>query len=530
MPGKTKAHSFPRLEAAVVIQDAEPADFERAISTAGYGKFNVILYIVSTAAGWSSVFETTTMSYVFPAAECDLQLTLNHKGILNAITYAGMISSACLWGYLCDTLGRKKLLYIGLLLDGLFFLMAASSQNFPLLMVAKFLGGFIINGPFAALTAYLSEFHCAKNRARVQMILGAIFSLGNLLLPVLALIILPVQMNFNIGNLEFHSWNIYLMVSALPALASGLAFIFLPESPKFLMAMGKNEEALEVFQRVYRINTGRPMETYPIKNLVDEIKIYTIDVNNSEDNDSVTKTKNTGFRDGFQNISPTFFWPNITKMVLVSLLQFMTMMSLNTLRLWLPQIYQAMNDYRYYNNDEEATLCEMLEIFQLTNDSMNTTKACEVNSNNTEVYIISMIVAITSIFGYITAGTLINSIGKKKLLSILGLVSGSMAMTMYLSRNVLSTIIFSAMFVTFGSIGINVILAVVVDLTPTSLRTMSVSLTMMFGRLGAALGNMGFPYLLESGCAPPFFSVGSVMIGCSFLACFLPNTDMKALQ
>lgn len=45
------------------------------------------------AAGWSSVFETTTMSYVFPAAECDLQLTLSHKGLLNAVTYSGKIIS-----------------------------------------------------------------------------------------------------------------------------------------------------------------------------------------------------------------------------------------------------------------------------------------------------------------------------------------------------------------------------------------------------------------------------------------------------
>ncbi|CAH1111066.1 unnamed protein product [Psylliodes chrysocephalus] len=529
MPAKIKIHSFSKLE-AVLIHDAEPADFERAISASGYGKFNVILYIISTAAGWSSVFETTTMSYVFPAAECDLKLTLNDKGWLNAVTYAGMISSAFIWGFLCDTLGRKKLLIIGLLLDGLFLMMAALSQNFILLMVAKFLGGFIINGPFAALTAYLSEFHCAKQRARVQMILGAIFSLGNLILPILALIILPVNMNFNLGILEFHSWNIYLMISSLPALASGIAFIFLPESPKFLMSIGDNEKALDVFKEVYRVNTGFSAESYPIKYLVDETKINNFDISSTTSDVIVAKTTQQFFKEGIHQIKPIFVAPQITKILLVFLLQFMIMMGLNTLRLWLPQIYQAMNDYQFYHN-ESATLCESLEVFQPKNDGINITKItqCVVNSNNTEVYTNSMLVATTSIIGYITAGTLINSLGKKKLLGILGLISGSMAMTLYFSKTVASTIAFSAMFVTFGSIGINVILAVVVDLIPTSLRTMAVSLTMMFGRFGAALGNLIFPYLLESGCAPPFFSVGSVMIGCAFLAYFLPDTDMKAL-
>ncbi|CAH1169121.1 unnamed protein product, partial [Phyllotreta striolata] len=493
MPKETKVHSFSKLE-AVLIHDAEPADFEKAISTSGYGKFNVILYVISTAAGWSTVFETTTMSYVFPAAECDLQLTLNDKGWLNAVTYAGMISSAFVWGFLCDTFGRKKLLIIGLLLDGIFLMMAALSQNFPLLMIAKFLGGFIINGPFAALTAYLSEFHCAKQRARVQMILGAIFSLGNLILPVLALIILPVNMDFRVGMLEFHSWNVYLMISSLPALASGVAFIFLPESPKFLMSTGNNAKALEVFRQVYKVNTGYPAESYPIKYLIDETLNNNYDINKdvNEDNDGVTVTKTARqmFKGGIHQMKPIFVGPHVPRIILVFALQFLIMMGVNTLRLWLPQIYQAMNDYKFQHNGS-APLCDSLEIFQPKYDDINVTKfKCEANSNNSEVYTNSMIVATTSIIGYITAGTLINSLGKKTILCILGLISGSMSMTLYFSKTITSTILLSSMFVTFGSIGINVILAVVVDLIPTSLRTMAVSLTMMFGRFGAALGNL----------------------------------------
>lgn len=54
---------------------------------------------------------------------------------------------------------------------------------------------FSINGPFAALTSYLSEFHGTKHRARVQMVLGTIFSIGSLILPLLALGILPLDIN-----------------------------------------------------------------------------------------------------------------------------------------------------------------------------------------------------------------------------------------------------------------------------------------------------------------------------------------------
>lgn len=67
--------------------DEEPADFETAITAAGWGKFHLLVYVLSITSGWSSNFETTTMSYVFPAAECDLNLNLEHKGLLNAATY-----------------------------------------------------------------------------------------------------------------------------------------------------------------------------------------------------------------------------------------------------------------------------------------------------------------------------------------------------------------------------------------------------------------------------------------------------------
>lgn len=59
---------------------------------------------------------------------------------------------------------------------------------------------FSINGPFAALTSYLSEFHGTKHRARVQMVLGTIFSIGSLILPLLALVILPLDIQLKVNS------------------------------------------------------------------------------------------------------------------------------------------------------------------------------------------------------------------------------------------------------------------------------------------------------------------------------------------
>lgn len=507
--------------------DEEPADFERAISAAQWGKFNMILYVLSITSGWSSVFETTTMSYVFPAAECDLNLKLEHKGLLNAITYAGMISSGFIWGYLCDTLGRKKLLVAGYLLDGMFVLLAAFSQNFAMLMVAKFFGGFIINGPFSAITTYLSEIHATKHRSTVQMFLGVLFSMASLVLPVLAIFILPLDFKSVLGeHLVINSWNLYLFICASVPLVSGIAFMFLPESPKFLMTTGQNEKALKVFRKIYRLNTGKPEDTYPVKVLINEIEL-----NQDKKHGKVTanRTKKEALIEGWSQMKPLFRPPYLTKILFVCCLQLFTMNGLNTLRLWIPQLLQAINDYQYTHNDT-ASLCDMIAVFRPANKTIDPLEKCVVNTNNYSVYTNSMIIAAVSVLGYISAGFLIIKVGKKRLYVTLGISCGVTGISLYFSSSMAATITLAALFVMAGSVQVNTMLAVIIDMFPTTLRTMTVSIAMMFGRSGAVLGNVIYPLLLESGCAPPFFYVALSSLTCALLGLMLPNTDMKALE
>lgn len=70
-------------------QSTKPADFEEAIGATRYGAFNFILLLAGLPCCIATVYETSTMSYVVPSAECDLKLSLMDKGVLNAITYAG---------------------------------------------------------------------------------------------------------------------------------------------------------------------------------------------------------------------------------------------------------------------------------------------------------------------------------------------------------------------------------------------------------------------------------------------------------
>lgn len=107
------------------------------------------------------MFETTAIAYVVPVAQCDLNLNLEDKGYLISATYlgiifetqflpqrililiSGMVLSAMVWGFLSDTLGRRRVIILGLFLNGIFVTMGGLAQSFGVLIFAKFMGGFM---------------------------------------------------------------------------------------------------------------------------------------------------------------------------------------------------------------------------------------------------------------------------------------------------------------------------------------------------------------------------------------------------
>lgn len=62
---------------------------------------------------------------------------------------------------------------------------------------------------------------------------------------------------------------------SLPSFLVAALLFLLPESPKFLISSGRHEEALEVFQGIYMMNTGKSKELYPVKQLLVDEPMHT---------------------------------------------------------------------------------------------------------------------------------------------------------------------------------------------------------------------------------------------------------------
>ncbi|CAK9823778.1 Synaptic vesicle glycoprotein 2B [Anthophora retusa] len=524
--------SYKHLREDEKSEESGPADFERAINNSGYGKFNFLLLLAVLPASFSSIFSSSAMSYVLPSAECDLGLTMFDKGLLNSMTFAGMICTSFFWGFMTDTYGRKKIMFYGYMVTGILSLATCFSHTSWLLILFKFLDGVVISGPYAALMSYLAEVHNETHRSRTYMWLGVFFSLGNISLPCIAWLIIPQKWTINLvsGTVNISSWRVFLAICSLPEFLACIAMFTLPESPRFLLLKGRREEALEVFKKIYAVNTGKDPDTYPIKDLEDE---YFVETSNNNVKDKI--------RSCWQQIKPLFLSPNIVKLVAIGLIQLGATIGSNSIRLWMPQLFTMMehfkNDYMKHEKlSSQPRFCYMLGQRSTTNDTssnsflnetLNVAQTCIPPELNSKVFINSIVIATTGVVGYTLAGTLITVVGKKKLIATCFVVAAACCASLYWAEDANSILGLCSVFVAMSSIGGACVVNVIVDNFPTCLRTMAVSLTMMVGRIGAVLGNLLFPVLFNLSCLGPFVMIGSASLVSALLVLLLPQKHSK---
>lgn len=111
---------------------------------------------------------------------------------------------------------------------------------------------------------YLGEFQPTKHREKILCWMEIFWTLGIILLPLIAWGIIPLDIEFRAHNFQFSSWNLFVAICAIPSLLIGMWLFFFPESPKFLMEVGDVDEALEILKDMYTQNSGRSRDEYPV--------------------------------------------------------------------------------------------------------------------------------------------------------------------------------------------------------------------------------------------------------------------------
>ncbi len=160
---------------------------------------------------------------------------------------AGAVVGAILFGYGTDRLGRKKLFFITVAVYLAATALSAFSWNFASYAFFRALTGAGIGGEYAAINSAIDELIPARFRGRVALMINGSYWIGAAMGSGATLVLLdPNLFPVNLG------WRFAFGIGAV----LGLVVIFfrrwIPESPRWLMIHGRNEEAERIVDEVER--------------------------------------------------------------------------------------------------------------------------------------------------------------------------------------------------------------------------------------------------------------------------------------
>ncbi|KAM4675093.1 synaptic vesicle glycoprotein 2B [Discoglossus pictus] len=246
--------------------------YENIIQECGHGRFQWTLFFVLGLALMADGVEVFVVGFVLPSAEKDMCLSRSNKGMLGLIVYLGMMVGAFVWGGLADKLGRKKCLMMSLAINAAFSFMSSFVQGYGFFLFCRLISGCGIGGSLPIVFAYFSEFLAREKRGEHLSWLCMFWMIGGIYASAMAWSIIPhYGWGFSMGtHYHFHSWRVYVVICVLPCIASIVALKFMPESPRFLLELGKHDEAWMILKKIHDTNMrakGEPEKVFTVSHI-----------------------------------------------------------------------------------------------------------------------------------------------------------------------------------------------------------------------------------------------------------------------
>ena len=229
---------------------AAPVTIDTAIDRIGFGRFQKRLLAVCGVTWAADAAEVFLIAFALPGFMAEFDLTPGQAGLVVSSTFLGMFIGAWFWGSISDKIGRRTGFQITIAIFAIFGLASAFAPTVWWLVVLRCLTGFGLGGALPLDFSLFAEFLPRKNRGRMLVLLESFWGVGTLAAAGLAWILVPTL-----------GWRYLLATSAIAAIFVLWVRMRVPESPRWLMTQGREEEARAVLNQVAAENGSPRIET-----------------------------------------------------------------------------------------------------------------------------------------------------------------------------------------------------------------------------------------------------------------------------
>lgn len=199
------------------------------------------------SVGGLSSFESWTL--LFPEIDTihATEAEQSYKSVIQGIYVASFTLGAVLGSLFCsfvgDVLGRRKTIFTGAVLTLIGGILSCTSFDFPQLLVGRIVTGIGVGMLSTTVPVWQSECSRAGNRG-MHVVIDGIF--------ITSVYAVVYWINYGFSHIDQHpvSWRVPMAIPCVFAIVLSSSIFFFPESPRWLVRVGRGDHAALELARI----------------------------------------------------------------------------------------------------------------------------------------------------------------------------------------------------------------------------------------------------------------------------------------
>jgi putative MFS transporter len=204
-------------------------------------RFHTKVLVIAAMSLFFDTLDTVVTGFVLADLRTHWGFGAKEIGIVSAIGLFGYMIGSFGAGFAADRLGRKRTILYTLLFYSVFSASRGFSNDLVTFAILNFCTWIFVGAESSTVPPYLAELWPSRIRGKLNGWMMGFFALGVAASPIWALYLIPA-----------FGWRWTLFLTAPFAILGALMRSGLPESPRWLMTVGRAEEADKVVSEIER--------------------------------------------------------------------------------------------------------------------------------------------------------------------------------------------------------------------------------------------------------------------------------------